>query len=74
MQMKKLNLQQVLHLNEELVLIEQMELGDWFVDHADGVYTLYDTKFLYLENSDKWLDCENYQKVWVAYRLLEEMV
>ena len=56
MQMKRLNLQQVLHLSDELVYIEHSELGSW-VDYAAGTFVLFDMCYLYLEKSERWSDC-----------------
>lgn len=72
MQMKKLNLQQVLHLNEEAVFIQHKELGDW-IDCAAGVFVLLDMCYLYLEKSDRWLDCDAYGEVWTAYKCDDEL-
>lgn len=69
--MKKLNLQQVLCLNDEKIFIQHKELGNW-TDHADGVYTLFDMNCLYLENSDVWLDCDRYGQDWIAFKIEPE--
>ena len=70
MQKKCLSLQQVLRLNDKPVYIEHKELGCWS-DHADGVYTLHDMSYLYLERTDTWLDCNGYGNEWLAYTIGE---
>lgn len=68
--MRKLTLQQIYHLKDETVYIEHKELGHWY-DQADGVYTLFDMTYLYLTNSDVWLNCDDYNKIWRIYTVKE---
>lgn len=65
--MKKVPLQEVFHLNNEVVYIKHESLGEW-LDIADGVYAVYDINHLHLEKSDDWLDCDDYENTWVVYR------
>jgi len=67
---EKLSLYQILQSDREQICIEHQEYGRW-IDQSDGVFTIYDINQLYLVYADMWLDCEEYDKTWVAYHIID---